>query len=55
VREGDIVVAINSQDVASIDDIHRSLAEWQIGKTLTLTIVRGKNRVDLEVVPTEAS
>jgi S1-C subfamily serine protease len=54
-REGDLVVAINEQAVASIDDLHRFLAEWPINGPVMLTIIRGQDRLAVEAVPTEAS
>lgn len=54
VRMGDIIVAINGQDVISVDDLHRFLAEWPLGESVTLTIVRGRERVDTQAVPVEA-
>ena len=53
-REGDLVVAINEQAVTSIDDLHRFLAEWPINGPVTLTIIRGQERLVVEAVPTEA-
>jgi len=37
-----------------VDDLHRFLAEWPIGQPMTLTVIRGTERVDLKVVPAEA-
>ena len=54
IREGDLVVAINAQDVKGIDDIHRFLAEWPLGGAVTLTIIRGGERMAIDVVPVEA-
>ncbi len=53
-REGDLVVAINEQAVVSIDDLHRFLAEWPINGPVTLTIIRGQERLEVEVIPVEA-
>ena len=52
-REGDLIVAINGQEVASVDHIHRFLGEWPIGKPVTLTIIRGQERFEKEVTTTE--
>ncbi|MBI1923261.1 trypsin-like peptidase domain-containing protein [Candidatus Poribacteria bacterium] len=53
VREGDLVIAINAQDVKGIDDLHRFLAEWPLDLPVKLTIIRGSERVAIAVVPTE--
>jgi S1-C subfamily serine protease len=54
-KEGDLIVAINGQSVGDVDDLHRFLAEWPLGKAVTLTIIRGSERRDLHVVPSEAN
>ncbi|MDD5420245.1 MAG: trypsin-like peptidase domain-containing protein [Methanomicrobiaceae archaeon] len=54
VRVGDLIVGINGTDVKHVDDIHRFLAAWPIAETLELTIIRGRQRVVLKVMPTEA-
>lgn len=55
IRVGDLIVAVSDQDVSSVDDLHRFLAEWPIGKAITLTVIRGKRRKTLNVVPAEAA
>lgn len=51
---GDIVVSIAGQKVSSVDDIFHILAEWPVGVPLVLTFIRGKDRRELTVTPTEA-
>jgi S1-C subfamily serine protease len=51
---GDLVVAINGQDVASVDDMHRILSEWPVGERLIVTVIRGRDRLDFGIVPSEA-
>lgn len=53
IREGDIIVSINGHDSPSVDHIHRFLAEWPVGNPVKLTIIRGQERLDVEVVPVE--
>ncbi len=53
-RPGDLIVAVGGQPTASVDDIHRLLAEWPIGQPVTLTILRGAERLDLSAIPAEA-
>ena len=53
-RISDLIVSVNGQRVASVDDLHRFLSEWPIGEPVTITVLRGKNKADLTVVPTEA-
>ena len=54
-QRGDIIVAINGQEVTSADDIHRYLADFPLGQAIALTILRGKERLSLEIIPTEAA
>jgi len=53
-RTGDLVVAIDRNSVTNVDDMFRILAEWPVGRSLSLTVVRGKERLELSVVPVEA-
>ncbi|MBI3803764.1 MAG: trypsin-like peptidase domain-containing protein [Nitrospirae bacterium] len=53
-RDGDMILSINDRIVTSVDDLHRFLAEWPIGSTVTLTLLRGIERLILEVTPAEA-
>jgi MinD superfamily P-loop ATPase len=54
-REGDLVVAIHDQSVTSVDDLHRFLAEWPIHSPVTLTVIRGMDRLVVAVTPTDAN
>ncbi len=53
-RTGDLVVAINQADVTSVDDMYSILAEWPVGQPLVLTVIRGKERIEMGIVPVEA-
>jgi S1-C subfamily serine protease len=55
IREGDLLVLINGQVAASVDDIHRILAEWPICKPLPVVVIRGQERIELSVEPAEAT
>jgi S1-C subfamily serine protease len=54
VRIGDIIVAINGQPVTSVDHIHRVLSEWPIGRSVKLTLIRDREKIEVEVTPQEA-
>jgi S1-C subfamily serine protease len=54
IRVGDLITAINGQEVTSVDHIHRFLADWPIGKPVTLTVIRDQERLEFDVKPTEA-
>ncbi|HEX8949425.1 MAG TPA: trypsin-like peptidase domain-containing protein [Dissulfurispiraceae bacterium] len=53
-REGDLIVSIHGQNVESVDDLHRFLAEWPIGNPVPLIVIRGTELLHLEIAPAEA-
>ena len=53
-REGDIIVALDGQDVSGIDQLHRLLTEERIGKTTTLTAIRQTQKLEIDVTPAES-
>jgi S1-C subfamily serine protease len=54
IQAGDLIVAIEERPVASVDDLHRFLAEWEIGRPAALVILRGRERVTVVVAPVGA-
>ena len=52
-REGDVIVAFAGQPIAGVDDLHRLLTETQVGVRNPLVILRGTERLELEIVPRE--
>lgn len=48
-REGDIVVALDTLAISSLDDLHRALTEDRIGTFATLGVLRDQQRTDLTV------
>jgi len=53
-REGDIIIALEGQPVAGVDDLHRLLTEIRVGLSCSLTVLRFTEKVQLRVVPEEA-
>ena len=53
-REGDVIVALNGQPVAGVDDLHRVLTDVQAGTPSTLTVIRYTEKLELKVLPEEA-
>ncbi|MGH9308814.1 MAG: S1C family serine protease [Vicinamibacterales bacterium] len=49
VREGDIIVSLDTTPVASLDDLHRVLTEDRIGTVVHLGILRDTQRIDVIV------
>jgi S1-C subfamily serine protease len=52
-REGDIIVEFGGEGVAGSDDLHRLLTEERIGQRVAVSVIRGTDRVTLQVMPTE--
>ena len=53
-QQGDLIVAINGSEVQSVDDLHRFLSEWPIGRPVKIDVLRGQSRRVLMIVPKEA-
>ena len=53
-REGDILIALNGQHVSNVDDLHRLLAATLPGSNAALTILRDRERRELQTVTGEA-
>ena len=53
-REGDIMVALNGQPIPSIDALHKLLTADQIGVESLLAIIRGTEKLDVEIKPGES-
>ena len=49
IQQGDLVVAVQGRIVSSVDDIHRLLALLPLDQPLTVTVIRGTTRLELEV------
>ena len=54
IQGGDLIVALDGLAVASVDDLHRFLSEGPFDEPLMLTVIRGKERLDLSVRLAEA-
>jgi S1-C subfamily serine protease len=52
-REGDVVIAFADEPVTGIDDLLRRLTDGRIGAPAAMTILRGRQRARLEIVPSE--
>jgi S1-C subfamily serine protease len=53
-KERDIIVAYGGHPVSAVDDLYRLLSEEEIGRSVELTVVRGTERLSLQIVPTTA-
>ncbi len=52
-RRGDLIISLNNGGVATVDDIHRQLADQPPGSQISLGIVRGGKRKDVSLVTGE--
>jgi S1-C subfamily serine protease len=50
-REGDIVIGFGPHPVTGVDELHRLLAEECIGRRSPLTVLRGEQILQIDVVP----
>ena len=54
-REGDIIIGFDDRPIAGIDDLHKLLTEERIGRKSSLLVIRGTERLSIEVRPEESS
>jgi S1-C subfamily serine protease len=52
--EGDVIIGFEQDEIANIDELHRRLTEEQVGIRSTITVLRGSEKLELQVVPTES-
>ncbi|MDJ0796049.1 MAG: PDZ domain-containing protein [Calothrix sp. MO_167.B12] len=50
-QEGDVIVGFNDRAVATMDELHQHLTPEQIGVRSHLTILRGHQKLVLNIVP----
>jgi S1-C subfamily serine protease len=53
-REGDIIIGFEDRPTAGIDDLHKLLTEERIGKKSSLMVIRGTDKLTIEVTPEES-
>ncbi|HBG19540.1 MAG TPA: serine protease [Desulfobulbaceae bacterium] len=54
IRKGDLIVSVKGRKTETVDDIHRTLSDRQLGNSIDLVILRGQERIVLHVTPVEA-
>ncbi len=50
-REGDLIVGYDGRPVAGIDDLHRLLTDARVGVRAPLTILRGVEKMEVQIIP----
>ena len=53
-RPGDVIVGLDGQPIAGIDDLQRLLTAHRVGVRLGMTLLRGAEKLDLAIVPAES-
>ena len=53
-RPGDVIVSFGARVIASIDDLHRSLTEEHVGVRSAIVVLRGLEKLTLEIEPEES-
>jgi S1-C subfamily serine protease len=52
--QGDVIVGLDNHPTSGIDDLHKLLTEDRIGKKSSLVVIRGTDKLNLEVIPQES-
>ena len=50
-REGDVIVGCGGHHVESIDQLHRVLTEDRIGVSTPLVVIRGTEKLEIDITP----
>jgi S1-C subfamily serine protease len=51
---GDIIITFDDMPISTVDDLHRLLTEKQIGRRITLEVLRGGRKESIKVIPGES-
>lgn len=54
IRPGDLILALDGQPVAGIDDLQRRLGSWPGATPVRVRVLRGGAPLEVVVIPTEA-
>jgi S1-C subfamily serine protease len=53
-KEGDVIIRYEGQDLTEINDLHRLLTDKEVGVKASLTVIRHAEMVTLRIVPEES-
>ncbi|MCC6994917.1 MAG: trypsin-like peptidase domain-containing protein [Deltaproteobacteria bacterium] len=53
-QPGDVLVAWDGRTLAGIDELHRVLTEDAVGRAASVTVLRGKHKLEVTLVPVES-
>lgn len=51
---GDVIVGFDGRPIRGIDDLHKLLTDERIGKRMEIVVIRGTQKLSLEIVPLES-
>ena len=53
-REGDILISFDGHSITGVDELYRLLTEERIGLPGSFTLLRGTEKITVEVIPEES-
>jgi S1-C subfamily serine protease len=53
-RPGDVIVGFDGRAIRGIDDLHKLLTDERIGKTMKIDVIRGTQKLILDIIPLES-
>ena len=53
-REGDLIIEFDGHVIAGIDDLHTLLTDERVGRAVPVTLIRGTERLTLNLTPAES-
>jgi S1-C subfamily serine protease len=54
-EEGDVIIGLEAHPVAGIDDLHRLLTDERVGVLTRVTVLRGSDKLTLDIIPNESN
>lgn len=54
-RQGDVIIGIDDHLVSGIDELHKRLSEDRVGTRSRLSIIRGAEKLSIDIVPAESN
>ena len=51
---GDVIVGFDDQQISNMDDLHRILTDEKVGVRSKLAVIRGTDKMTLDIVPQES-
>jgi S1-C subfamily serine protease len=55
IKKGDMIISVDGSKTETVDDIHRNLSLHELGNPIDIVILRGQERMVMNVLPVEAT